>query len=94
MIWHRLCCSDGCGYAARAAQIFMLDVKEQDRSRADGQVWKEDAQWARILDEGWDLGRVKQARPRLSSSWQTQSGSKACMPDTVAGEAVQVHSLH
>ena len=43
-------------------QIFMLDVKEQDRSQADGQVWKEDAQWARILDEGWDLARVKQAR--------------------------------
>lgn len=48
------------------AQIFMLDVKEQDRSQADGQRWKEDAQWARILDEGWDLGRVKQARPATS----------------------------
>jgi hypothetical protein len=41
-------------------QIFLLDVKEQDRSQADGQVWKEDTQWARILDEGWDLERVKQ----------------------------------
>lgn len=41
-------------------QIFLLDVKEHDRSKADGQMWKEDSQWARILDEGWDLGRVKQ----------------------------------
>lgn len=42
-------------------QIFLLDVKEQDRSRADGLLWKQDTQWARILDEGWDLGRVKEA---------------------------------
>lgn len=44
-------------------QIFLLDVKEQDRSRADGLLWKQDTQWARILDEGWDLGRVKEATP-------------------------------
>jgi hypothetical protein len=46
---------------AVAAQIFLLDTQEQDRARADGQAWKEDAQWARILDQGWDLGRVRQA---------------------------------
>ena len=45
-----------------AAQIFLLDTKEQDRALADGQVWKEDAQWARTLDQGWDLARVRQAR--------------------------------
>jgi hypothetical protein len=46
-----------------AVQIFLLDVKQQDRSSADGQMWKEDTQWARILDEGWDLGCVKQVTP-------------------------------
>ncbi|EIE26776.1 S6PP-domain-containing protein [Coccomyxa subellipsoidea C-169] len=45
---------------AVGTKIFLLDVKLQDRSRADGQMWKQDTQWARILDEGWDLGRVKQ----------------------------------
>lgn len=49
------------------AQIFLLDVKQQDRSLADGQMWKEDTQWADILQEGWDLGRVKQAQPWFSS---------------------------
>ena len=61
----------------RAPQIFMLDVKEQDRSRADGQVWKEDTQWACILDEGWDLGRVKQARLSFISTFTARvSGSE------------------
>jgi len=27
-----------------------------------GAAWKEDLQWARRLSEGWDLGRVRQAR--------------------------------
>ncbi|CAL8467114.1 g6650 [Coccomyxa elongata] len=45
---------------AVGTKIFLLDVKEQDRSRADGLLWKQDTQWARILDEGWDLGRVKE----------------------------------
>ena len=43
-------------------------MKEQDRSRADGLLWKQDTQWARILDEGWDLGRVKQAKSALCCS--------------------------
>lgn len=55
-----LCIPDALGVLV---QIFLLDVKEQDRSQADGQMWKEDSQWARILDEGWDLGRVKQVCP-------------------------------
>ena len=43
-------------------QIFLLDTEEQSRSEADGQAWKEDAQWARILDQEWDLQAVKQVR--------------------------------
>ena len=30
------------------------------RGGCSGQVWMEDEQWNRVLDEGWDLGRVKQ----------------------------------
>jgi len=37
-----------------------LDTEEQSRSEADGQAWKEDMQWARILDQEWDLQAVKQ----------------------------------
>ncbi len=45
-----------------ALQIFLLDTEEQSRSEADGQAWKEDAQWARILDQEWDLQAVKQVQ--------------------------------
>ncbi len=41
-------------------QIFMLDTEEQSRSEADGQAWKEDTQWASILDQDWDLRDVRQ----------------------------------
>ena len=34
-------------------QVFLLDTKEQP-GLADGSVWKEDVQWARVLDI-WDL---------------------------------------
>ena len=46
----------------------MLDTEEQSRSEADGQVWKEDAQWASILDQDWDLQAVRQV---------------SCLPSTI-----------
>jgi hypothetical protein len=48
--------------APRGAQIFLLDTQEKGRWAAGGAAWKEDLQWARRLSEGWDLGRVRQAR--------------------------------
>lgn len=58
------------------AQIFLLDTEEQSRSEADGQAWKEDAQWARILDQEWDLQAVKQVMPPLPSAYCTDSLSR------------------
>ena len=52
-------------------QIFMLDTEEQSRSEADGQAWKEDAQWASILDQDWDLQGVRQV---------------PCLPSTLGSE--------
>lgn len=40
-------------------QIFRLDTGGGTRGTACGLDWREDLQWARSLDEGWDLGRVK-----------------------------------
>ena len=41
-------------------QIFLLDMEGGSRAQASGQKWHEDLQWSRRLDEGWDLGAVKQ----------------------------------
>lgn len=43
-------------------QIFLLDNKDLGRSTAEINSWKEDMQWARRLDYGWDLNKVKQVR--------------------------------
>ena len=40
------------------AQVFMLDC--QSRSTANNAGWREDRQWARALDHGWNLGVAKQ----------------------------------
>ena len=57
----------------------MLDTEEQSRSEADGQAWKEDAQWASILDQDWDLQDVRQV---------------LCLPSTLGsrGENVLIQS--
>ena len=67
MSWHGLLSS---------LQIFMLDTEEQSRSEADGQAWKEDTQWASILDQDWDLQDVRQvsclpSTPASCSYWMT-----------------------
>ena len=41
-------------------QIFLLDMEGGHRGHASGQKWHEDLQWARRLDEGWNLAAVKQ----------------------------------
>ena len=41
-------------------QIFLLDMEGGYRGHASGQKWHEDLQWAHRLDEGWNLGAVKQ----------------------------------
>ncbi len=43
------------------AQIFMLD--SESRSTANNAGWREDRQWARALDHGWNLGEAKQVCP-------------------------------
>ena len=47
---------------AVGTKIFMLDSgRAGGRSRAGGSAWVEDMQWARRLDQGWDLARVRMA---------------------------------
>lgn len=41
-------------------QIFLLGHDGQGRGTAATECWKEDVQWARRLDQGWDLTKVKQ----------------------------------
>lgn len=41
-------------------QIFLLDMEGGYRGHASGQKWHEDLQWAKRLDEGWNLVAVKQ----------------------------------
>ena len=41
-------------------QIFLLDMEGGFRGHASGQKWHEDLQWAKRLDEGWNLVAVKQ----------------------------------
>ena len=59
-------------------QIFMLDTEEQSRSEADGQAWKEDAQWASILDQDWDLQDVRQV-PCFCSNLSSRTLNDDCL---------------
>ena len=43
-----------------ALQIFLMDMEAGDRHVASGQKWHEDLQWAKRLDQGWNLSAVKQ----------------------------------
>lgn len=43
-----------------ALQIFLMDTEAGDRHVASGQKWHEDLQWAKRLDQGWNLSAVKQ----------------------------------
>lgn len=45
---------------AVGTKIWRLDVQGGTRGTATGTVWQEDHQWARTLDEGWDLGAIRQ----------------------------------
>ena len=44
-------------------QIFLLDNGAEGRGTASVDSWKEDLQWARRLDYGWDLRKVKLVCP-------------------------------
>ncbi|KAK9824654.1 hypothetical protein WJX72_012101 [[Myrmecia] bisecta] len=44
---------------AVGTKIFLLDTKNQSRGQASAEHWKEDLQWSRRLDQGWDLNQVK-----------------------------------
>ena len=63
------------------AQIFLLDHQADGRATASPQSWKEDMQWSRRLDFGWDLGKVKQVSksPLSALRWNVISaiGSKS-----------------
>jgi hypothetical protein len=43
---------------AVGTKIWRLDTQGGTRGTASGAAWQEDQQWARALDEGWDLGKV------------------------------------
>lgn len=43
-----------------ALQIFLMDMEAGERHVASGQKWHEDLQWAKRLDQGWNLSAVKQ----------------------------------
>lgn len=45
---------------AVGTKIFLLDMEGGYRGHASGQKWHEDLQWAKRLDEGWNLVAVKQ----------------------------------
>lgn len=44
---------------ACCVQIFRLDCEGGTRGTASGTLWREDLQWARSLDAGWNLNHVK-----------------------------------
>ena len=52
-------------------QIFLMDMEEGDRHVASGQKWHEDLNWAKRLDQGWNLSAVKQVSRICSRSWTT-----------------------
>lgn len=52
-------------------QIFLMDMEEGDRHVASGQKWHEDLNWAKRLDQGWNLSAVKQVGHICSKSWTT-----------------------
>ena len=52
-------------------QIFLMDMEEGDRHVASGQKWHEDLNWAKRLDQGWNLSAVKQVSHICLKSWTT-----------------------
>lgn len=60
---------------AVGTKIWRLDVEGGTRGTASGLSWSEDQQYARTLDEGWDLERIRQCvqgvldRYRDATSW-------------------------
>lgn len=44
---------------AVGTKIWRLDAEGGTRGTATGAAWLEDHQWARTLDEGWDLGGIR-----------------------------------
>ncbi|GAB4820554.1 hypothetical protein N2152v2_007600 [Parachlorella kessleri] len=60
---------------AVGTKIFRLDAEGGTRGTATGTSWREDLQWARSLDAGWDLGAVRRVaqqvlgRAQHSASW-------------------------
>ena len=46
---------------AVGTKIFLLDREKGHRGTASGDGWHEDMEWARSLDEGWDIKKVQDA---------------------------------
>lgn len=46
---------------AVGTKIFLLDREKGHRGTSSGSQWHEDVQWARSLDAGWDLEKVRRA---------------------------------
>ncbi|KAL4457961.1 hypothetical protein ABPG75_012826 [Micractinium tetrahymenae] len=45
---------------AVGTKIWRLDCEGGTRGTASGTAWQEDHQWARTLDEGWNLGQIRE----------------------------------
>jgi len=66
-----------CEYATLStAQIFMLDA--ESRSTANNAGWREDRQWARALDHGWNLGEAKQVCSSFTNAAGIACSATAC----------------
>ena len=50
---------------AVGTKIWRLDAEGGTRGTATGLAWQEDHQWARTLDEGWDLVGIKRATQKV-----------------------------
>ena len=55
--------------------MWRLDCEGGTRGTATGLAWKEDHQWARTLDEGWSLEKVRRVVVGQGAGWWGQAGA-------------------
>lgn len=58
---------------AVGTKIFLLDREKGHRGTSSGSQWTEDVQWARSLDAGWDLEKVRRAASEVLSELSSEA---------------------
>lgn len=57
----------------------MLDTTHDTRRNHSGAHWKEDREWSALLNEGWDLKRVRGIARRVLDRYHVRVSATNCI---------------